>query len=958
MVVSALLLFAYIALLLTVNSAQFQEWAKTEIANRTGYDISVRDIRLDSRLRLTLVEFTASKAANLALQAERVIIVPSPAILYSRSIQRLQLEKPVLSFDIQEYLSEAKKTPMAVSIRHFIINDGTLILRTGKGGEVDFRSIAMSAENLNLGQGTGIELRAAVPWLGGTTFIEVQDTGAVTEALIRLEQSDSGKERRSRSTNRQAMQTHIKLVRTQDGLIRVSTQGKLDAARFGGWSLSGEVSGEVEFNPESKAASFTANAVAVEPPKNSFSLPVPLPKGQTTLKIRGKYQLADKNLSFEFIELISPLGQAKGHALLSFDAALAWKASRLHLRKVAVENLKPLLPSPMNSMVVGGVAEADLEIEGPWRTPAVAGSARVFGVKLQHDQFSLADLVLKTPIRWNDGDFRAGDVKLSGRKFLLKRNQQMEVSAEAVGITGTLEKKKHLAVSAAGTLQIQQGAFASADNSKIGEKLALEARIDSLRVGDGDGVALAGKVKLTQGEILWGKFYGDLKTQRPTLEIEGEYRRGGDLLRLRRANLELVTAGHISVRGDVSSISTTPVARLAIKSDAIHGAGVFEYFLRETLNRSYPILDQLTVGGRFTLSAEASGPLRAPTVEGTITLLGGQLRAKSDNWHLAGIEIALPFRLSYPTALSKAPVVKPAIGSLNIEFVKFGTEVIRGVKSTLSLENNNLRIHQPIRLPIYGGSLVINDLAWQDIIATPKAVSLSLEAIDLQLRKLTEELGWYRFGGSLSGSIPKIEWTGNSLRSQGRIDIAVFGGLLRMNQLEIETPFSKVPAIKLDARFQDISLEQASETFAFGRISGVLAGTINDLVVTANQPAAFTADIYSVEKSGIGQRISVESLNKITVLSSGQEAGALYGGIAGFFESFRYSKLGFKATLNNDRLTLRGVETRDGQEYLVVGSFFPPTVNVVSHTQEIAFSELLRRIERIQKSEKTRKSTQ
>jgi hypothetical protein len=88
------------------------------------------------------------------------------------------------------------------------------------------------------------------------------------------------------------------------------------------------------------------------------------------------------------------------------------------------------------------------------------------------------------------------------------------------------------------------------------------------------------------------------------------------------------------------------------------------------------------------------------------------------------------------------------------------------------------------------------------------------------------------------------------------------------------------------------------------------------------------------------------------VLSSGQSAGALYGGLAGFFDSFRYSKLGFKATLKNDRLTLRGVETRGDQEFLVVGSFLPPTVNVISHTQVIAFSELVRRLERI-KSDKS-----
>jgi hypothetical protein len=154
-------------------------------------------------------------------------------------------------------------------------------------------------------------------------------------------------------------------------------------------------------------------------------------------------------------------------------------------------------------------------------------------------------------------------------------------------------------------------------------------------------------------------------------------------------------------------------------------------------------------------------------------------------------------------------------------------------------------------------------------------------------------------------------------------------------------------AIRLDAALANIDLEQLSKTFAFGRISGILEGTVADLIITDGQPAQFSADLRSVDRGG-EQRISVEALNKITVLSSGQSAGALYGGLASLFDSFRYSKLGFKAILRNDRLVLRGVETRGDQEYLVVGSFLPPTVNIVSHTQTIGFSELLRRLERIQ----------
>jgi hypothetical protein len=951
-VFSTILLSAYISLLLIVNSARFQEWMAKEIANRTGYDFSARDMRLDPLLRLTFTEVKASSAARLSLQAQRVIVVPSPAILFSRSIYRLQLEKPVLIFELDQLLDSTKKESVNVSIRRLIIQDGTLVVGTGEGREIDFRSVAMSAENINLGQGIGVNLRAAVPWLDGIAAVTILGNGNESEAVIRFEQSGGrGITELIQGKGREVVESKIKLTRIANEPIRISAQGKLNGMRIADESFSGTLSASAEIKPDLRDAVFSAAAVATRMPSKLPFLPVPVPEGTATLTLRGVYEFAAKNLYFQSLELQSPLGDAKGQGQISFTPAAAWKNTRVSLRKVALENLKPILPSPMNTIAHGGSAEADLEISGPWRSASFDGSARVSGVKLQHKQFSLSEVDLETPVRWTDDSFRAGDIQLSGRKILAQLENQMKISADTVRVTGTLDKKKDEAVKAAGTVLIHQGAFASGDGSKMGEKLSLAARFASIEVRDGDSVSLAGKVDIEQGEVLWGKFYGDLKSQQPTLELKGEYRRNADLLRVHRAYLALGSIGHVTIHGEFAELSKDPIVRVEIKSADIQSSGLFEFFIRETLNRSYPMLDRLTIGGLVSISAKASGALSQVEVEGTLTLHKGDVRAKSNNWHVAGIELNLPLRVHYPAGLSNTTPANVATGIVTIESAKFGMEVITAIKTTVSLWNNVLRFHQPIRLPISGGLLEIFDLAWEDVIATPQAVSLSIEARNLQLQQFTEALGWYRFGGTLSGSIPKIEWTGASLHSQGQIDIAVFGGRLRLSQLEIEAPFSSVPSIKLDARFQDIQLEQASETFAFGRISGVLAGTINDLVVTKSQPSNFTADIYSVDKDGISQRISVESLNKITVLSSGEDAGTLYGGIAGFFDSFRYSKLGFKATLKNDKLTLRGVETRDGQEYLVVGSLIPPTVNVISHTQEIAFAELVRRLERIQKSE-------
>ena len=189
------------------------------------------------------------------------------------------------------------------------------------------------------------------------------------------------------------------------------------------------------------------------------------------------------------------------------------------------------------------------------------------------------------------------------------------------------------------------------------------------------------------------------------------------------------------------------------------------------------------------------------------------------------------------------------------------------------------------------------------------------------------------------------------MRTVGDIRADLFGGRMEIAKLEIEDPFSSLASIKLDTTIQNINLEQASKTFEFGRISGILEGSISDLVITDGQPAQFRADLHSVDR-GTEQRISVEALNKITVLSTGENAGAVYGGLASLFDSFRYSKLGFMAVLKNDKLLLRGIESRDGQEFLVVGSILPPTVNIISHTQEIGFAELLRRLAQVQNSDK------
>ena len=656
-------------------------------------------------------------------------------------------------------------------------------------------------------------------------------------------------------------------------------------------------------------------------------------------------------MTFKTLHLTSAVGTADVKGMMAFESEPTLVQTQATIRNVPVDAIKPFLPEQLQEWTLRGSADADLQIEGPWRAFALKGVARTTAAELKSKMFSVQQLSLTAPFEWANSTLRGNDVRISG-KTLAMTGGNLTAAAEEFELDGGLEFKLNEPLKANGKLRLRRGRYATADGSKMGENVALSGELAAATL-ENKTVSVSGSLKIEAGELLWGKFFADVKAQRPTFGFDGDYRVSQDELQLRRLDFSLANLGTVGLSGTVEQVSAKPIARLQVNGKEIQPAGVFEFFIRETLGRSYPILNKLTLGGRVDLAAQAYGAWDDLSVEGDLQVQRGSLGVEADQWRVGPMNLTIPFRIHTPgsTRAAITPASTPT-GTLAVESLRFGVESVAAFKIPVSLWNNALRFDQPIRVPIFGGTIDIRNLAWVDLIGDPRAFSLSISAQDLELQRLTAALGWHPFSGTLSGSIPKAEMIGNVLRSDGQIQIELFGGQVEVSKTEIENPFSSFPALKLDVRFQDIDLEQATETFAFGRISGILEGTISDLIIANGQPSQMRADIRTVARPGISQWISVEALDKITVLSSGADGSSVYGGIAGFIDEFRYSKMGFKATLKNDKLTLRGIESSDGKEFLVVGSLLPPTVNVISHTQEIGFSELLKRLDQIQQPDK------
>jgi hypothetical protein len=943
----AALILIYIALYFFLPSSQFREWLQAELSARSGLDVRLTDLSLEPPLALAARALEISKPGEFIFKAARLSVSLTPLDLWWKTVHRVDVERPVLEIDIDQMMKPSTGSSAKFGLRHLNVQDGLVVLKKSGAKIFELPNIHLQARNLNLGQQSGISLRADVPWLQGE--MELNLSGGLraldAEVVLRSKRAQaifrgSG----SGNADPELLRLHAKFQAPENQPANATIEGKFMNLTAGERHFSGNLTARAAIDSSWTKADFTGHAVLANLTDIIGPVAAKLPRGDGSADFSGSFSLSRKTLTVKSIDVSSPLGNGAGQGVAAFAAQPRIANAKMLWRDIPLDALRAALPPPFSQWRIEGRGQIDLDLHGPFDALQVNGLARSEAAKVEGDNVSLASLSFALPFEWSSPAARIKDAKITATKLAVGGKQRWQGAAARVQINASSDFSAKDSVKIGGTIEAAGGNFTSPDSSKVGENLAIRGPFELTWLPGKNSASIHGNFTAESGEILWGKFFSDLKARKPALDIDGDYSRDQDRVDCRRCNVSLANVGAIAMTGSIEALTQTPILDLQARSSSFLPGGFFEFVLRENLNRQFPFLDKLAVGGQLAFQTQLRGTLENLAAEGELSLKGGELRSKSNNWEVGPIALDLPFQVTWGEA--KKATSKPPRGTLTIEKMRFGSHDARINDAAISLFNNELRSHQPIRIAIFGGEIIVGGLLWPDVIAQPKQLSFWLETKRLELQELTQALDWPRFSGTLTASIPEVQSAGGALKTNGEIQAELFGGRMRMSKLEIENPFSSLAAIRLDANLANIELEQLSKTFAFGQISGILEGTIADLIITDGQPAQFGADLHTVDR-GSEQRISVEALNTITVLSSGQNAGALYGGLAGLFDSFRYSKLGFKAILRNDRLTLRGVETRGNEEYLVVGSFLPPTVNIVSHTQTIGFSELLRRLERI-----------
>jgi hypothetical protein len=521
-------------------------------------------------------------------------------------------------------------------------------------------------------------------------------------------------------------------------------------------------------------------------------------------------------------------------------------------------------------------------------------------------------------------------------------------------LTATVSQEKSPYIAGNASLKIRDAGFSSSDGSYIGEGIALEASSTFVSSSTQKNTAFTINAEATGFELLMGKFYGDFKNRTINLSSAGQYEHSNDLLTLSHSAIGLSDMGNIIISGTVSNITKSPSFETELKVKNLSNKNFYNLFIRETYQEQIPLLSSLEINGITDINLSVKGTKDRFTAHGHIDIDSMDVSGE-DGLSAHDITVSLPFDISYPEAISSTR--KLQVGSLKIRDISWKALNLKNLEVFPTLWQNNLTFQKDITLPIFGGTIRFDNISYSNILNSDRNLRLSVAIDNLDLSEISSAMDLPQFTGSLRGTIPKVNFTGNRLLTDGEVTLHLFNGKMIIRDLLINNAFSAISSLKSSIIFEEIDLGKLTKTFDFGHISGTLEGELNDLIIVKGQPEHFKTSVATVKKRGKPQKISVEALKKISILGTGSSTSILDRGIYQFFKEYRYEKIGFKAFLKNDTLQLRGIEKRGNVGYLVKGGILPPKVDVINYTQSISFKEMLNRLKRIKTLSKQSTST-
>jgi hypothetical protein len=477
-----------------------------------------------------------------------------------------------------------------------------------------------------------------------------------------------------------------------------------------------------------------------------------------------------------------------------------------------------------------------------------------------------------------------------------------------------------------------------------------DGQLDSLNYSDDSGLHVAeggrahwgmdakrrdtawkGRVDLQvdSGMFYSDPFYLEVSQAPLKLHLRGDW--SPDQQRVRLDDAELVLTPVIQAQGQgVIDLAQQQIdeARLQLSSQGLQE--FYKTLLQPMLIGSR--LDELAVNGGF----EADIQLRDNQLSGLDARLSGVSIAD----HKEGFSAQeLQGRLIWPHRdASPASELRLAGGALY--GIPLGPMQVR-----FEMSEAAFRLLEPLSIPLLQGRLNIDRFDARDPFGKSPVWQTGAKLVDLSLAELTRAFGWPEMSGSLNGTLPAMSYQDHTLTLDGALQVDVFDGHVRVDDLVIRNPFGRVPELFADAQFQQLDLAPITRTFSFGHMEGGLEGWVRDLHLMSWEPVSFQALLQTPRDDPLSHRISQRAIDDLTTLGNGVGSG-LSKTFMGIFKEFRYNRMMLRVTLSGDQAELDGIPHDDDGYYLVKGSGLP-RIDVIARNRNVAWKTLLARLRNI-----------
>jgi hypothetical protein len=237
--------------------------------------------------------------------------------------------------------------------------------------------------------------------------------------------------------------------------------------------------------------------------------------------------------------------------------------------------------------------------------------------------------------------------------------------------------------------------------------------------------------------------------------------------------------------------------------------------------------------------------------------------------------------------------------------------------------------------------VLISHLHHKNIFDSFIEIDFNGEVLPISLELITKKLDWPVMSGKISGLIPGLKKVGNRIDFLGELELNVFDGNMKISNLSTERLFGVAPVIAGNINFNELNLEQITNTYDFGEITGLVNGYVNDLRITNWKADRLESYIETIKNKKVKQTISQRALDNIS--SIGGVQGAISNSFLKFFDSFKFSKLAIGCKLRNSVCEMSGIGSAKDGYFLVKGKGIP-RINIVGYRKFIDWEVFLDRL--------------